>query len=130
MANVDDMGFELLASSLRADTGDLKAFVEALATKMEGALPGRTTVERKGGGLFSKEKRVHRIDVQMGDNRYDLVFDGGRVQASRAKAVRGIVLKNEMLPLDEWIEELSRELTAEAQRSEQARIALERLLGA
>lgn len=127
---MDDMGFELLASSLRADTGDLRAFVEALATKMEGALPDRTLVERKGTGLFSKEKRVHRIGVQMGENRYDLLHEGGRVQASRAKAVRGIVLKNDLLPLDEWIEELSRELTVEAQRSEQARIALQRLLGA
>lgn len=124
------MGFELLASSLRADAGDLNAFVEALATKLEGALPDRTSVERKSTGLFSKEKRVRRIGVQLGENRYDLAFDSGRAQASRAKAVRGIVLKNEMLPLDEWIESLSRELTEEAQQSEQARLALERLLGA
>jgi hypothetical protein len=124
------MGFELLASSLRADTGDLKAFVEALAVKLEGALPDRTQVERKGGGLFSREKRVGRISVQMANNRYELVADGGRVQASRGTAVRGIVLKNELLPLDQWIDDLSRELSIEAQQSEQARIALERLLGA
>lgn len=127
---MEDMGFELLASSLRADTGDLKAFVEALAVKLEGALPDRTQVERKGGGLFSREKRVGRISVQMANNRYELVADGGRVQASRGTAVRGIVLKNELLPLDQWIDDLSRELSIEAQQSEQARIALERLLGA
>ena len=127
---MDDMGFELVASSLRAETGDLKAFVEALAVKLEGALPDRTVVERKSGGLFSKEKRVRRIAVQMGNNRYELTADGGRVQAARGTAVRGIVLKNEMLPLDEWIDEMSRELTSEAQQSEHARLALERLLGA
>ena len=53
---MDDLGFELLASSLRADTGDLKAFVEALATKLEGALPSQTSVQRKSSGLFSKTK--------------------------------------------------------------------------
>lgn len=128
--SVDDMGFELVASSLRADTGDLKVFVEALATKLEGAMPDRTKVQRKGGGLFSKEKRVSRISVSIGNNQYDLVADGGRVQASKGTAVRGIVLKNELLPLDGWIDDLSRELSQEAQQSEQARLALERLLGA
>jgi hypothetical protein len=39
------------------------------------------------------------------------------------------VLKTERLPVDEWIEDLSRQLAAEAQRNEQARLALERLLG-
>jgi hypothetical protein len=38
------------------------------------------------------------------------------------------VIKSEPLGLDEWIEALSRELSAQARRSERARIALERLL--
>ena len=127
---VDDLGFELLASSLRADAGDLKAFTEALAVKLEGALPNQTRVERKSSGLFSKVKQVHHLSVDMGDQRFELTADGGRVQATRCKAVRGIVLKTESLPLDQWIDELSRQLTAAAQQSEQARLALERLLGA
>jgi hypothetical protein len=127
---LEDLGFELLASSLRADSGDLKTFMEALATKLEGALPSRTTVERKGGGIFSKEKRVHQIFVEMGETRFALKTDSGRVECTRGRAVRGIVLKTDQLPLDEWINDLSRVLTDEAQRSEQARMALERLLGA
>ena len=125
----ESFGFEVLASSLRADSGDLKAFMEALATKLEGALPSQTTVARKGGGLFSGPKRVDRIAVDLGDYRYELQSAGARVQPSRSKAVRGIVLKTEQVPLDKWIDELSRELTVEAERSEQARVALERLLG-
>jgi hypothetical protein len=42
--------------------------------------------------------------------------------------VRGIVLKNEQLPLSDWITGLARDLSAEAATSERARIALERLL--
>jgi hypothetical protein len=127
---MDDLGFELLASSLRADMGDLKTFMEALATKLEGALPSQTIVARKSSGLFSKEKRVNQIFVDLGDTRYSLKADGGRIEATRGKAVRGIVLKTEQLQLDQWIDDLSRILTAEADRSEHARIALERLLGA
>ena len=33
---------EMLAASLRADSTDLKAFLEALAAKLEGALPEQT----------------------------------------------------------------------------------------
>jgi hypothetical protein len=42
--------------------------------------------------------------------------------------VRGIALKTEELPVDQWIEELSRDLSAHAAKNSQARMALERLL--
>jgi hypothetical protein len=124
----DDLDFELVASSLRADTRDLSTFVEALAVKLEGALPGRASVERRGGGLFSREKKVHRIRVELGDQRFDLTAEGNRVETTCAKAVRGIVLKTESMPLDEWIDRLSQALAEHARSSEQARLALERLL--
>ena len=124
----DDLDFELVASSLRADTRDLSTFVEALAVKLEGALPGQASVERRGGGLFSREKKVHSIQVVLGDQRFDLTVDGNRVETTCAKAVRGIVLKTESLPLDAWIDRLSQCLAEHARTSEQARVALERLL--
>jgi hypothetical protein len=42
--------------------------------------------------------------------------------------VRGISLKTDELPVDAWIEELSRDLAAYAAKNSQARAALERLL--
>jgi hypothetical protein len=42
--------------------------------------------------------------------------------------VRGIVLKNEELAFDEWIDALSHDLTEAAEQSERGRLALERLL--
>ena len=127
---MDDLGFELVASSLRADAGDLRTFTEALATKLEGALPNQTTVQRKSEGLFSKTKRVQHISVDVGDQRYDLAVRGAGLECRRCKSVRGIVLKTEEVPLDEWIDDLSRQLADAAQQSEQARLALQRLLGA
>ena len=43
---------DLLAASLRADTSDLRAYVESLAVKLEEAVPERVRVERRRGGLF------------------------------------------------------------------------------
>ena len=125
----DGMQFELLAASLRADSTDLAAFTEALAAKLEGALPGQTELQRKGGGLFGGPKRVSKIGVQLGDCRYELRFEKQGIDCTRGKSVRGIVLKTEQLTLDEWIEALSRDLTEQAGKNEQARLALERLVG-
>lgn len=136
MAGEDDtslmgepMRFELLAASLRADAGDALAFMEALATKLGGALPHRVRVER-GGGIFSHSHPVRQISVNLGDWQY-LVNAGedGALAAARTHAVRGIALKSEPVPLEQWIEDLSAELAALAQASLQDRMALQRLLG-
>jgi hypothetical protein len=125
---MDDPGFDLVAASLRADTTDLNAFVEALAVKLEGALPDSVRVDRKGGGLLSREKRVRRISIGMDEARYDLERIGESIEASRCNEVRGIVIKSERLGLDEWIDALSRELANRAQQSERSMLALQRLL--
>jgi hypothetical protein len=97
---VESEDFEALAASLRADAADLPTFVEALAVKLEGALPGRCEVERRAKKLFSHDRVVRNLAVSLGDWRYRLGADGsGAVEASRAKVVRGIVLRNEQLAL-------------------------------
>jgi hypothetical protein len=121
--------FDLVAASLRSDAGDVRGFVEALAVRLEEALPGQTQVKRRSKRFLSGEKVVRLIEVDAGESRYALeVGDRGGIEARRSAAVRGIVLKNDPLPLDEWIDSLARDLTDQAQASEQGRLALERLL--
>ncbi len=124
---MSDTDFDLLAASLRADTGDLRAFVEALATKLEGAFGGQVRVERKGGRLGGS-KRVRRISLALGDDEYDLEHDDGAVACRRRTVVRGIALKSEQLTLEAWIDAVSRALVETAQSTERGRIALEKLL--
>jgi hypothetical protein len=118
---------DLVAASLRADAADLDAFVEALAVRLEGALPSQVEVERKGG-LFGGGKRVRSIAVNLGDQRYEADVDRGRVTCRRRSVVRGIALKTQELDLDAWIDALSRDLVEEGERSERGRQALSRLL--
>ncbi len=124
----DGGGFDLLAASLRSSGSDLDVFVEVLADKLALALPGRVVVERRALRRFSKEKRVARIEVALGDNRYTVVMRNGALETRCAKAVRGVVLKTEELPLDGWLAALGRELAVEAEASEQSRAALDQLL--
>jgi len=121
----EPVDFELVAASLRADAGDLRVFVEALATKLEQSFPGRCRVQR--AGLLGKGD-VRQISVGVGDSRYELVNDDGAVSARHSSVVRGITLKNEELGLDEWIDALAAQVVAEAGRSERDRLALEKLL--
>ena len=121
--------FDLVAASLRADAADSRGLAEALAVRLETALPTQTRVQRRSRKLLSREKVVRAIDVDAGANRYALqVDDRGAIETTRSAAVRGIVLKNDPLPLDEWIDSLARDLAEQARSSEQGRIALERLL--
>jgi hypothetical protein len=124
----EELSFDLLAGSLRASSSDLDVFVEILAAKLERALPGRMKVERRSVRLWSKKQRVKKIELELGDARYLLAAETGVVDVRRARTVRGIVLKSETLPLAEWIDALARDLSAEAQTSEEARLALEQLL--
>ena len=119
---------DLLAASLRADTTDLKAFLEVLAVKLEGALPDQTMVTRQSK-LFSREHPVREIAITLGDYQYRISREQqGPVTTLRAKVVRGIVLKTDQLPMEQWIEELAEGLAAHAGQNAQARSALERFL--
>src|SRR5438067_13036535 len=92
------LGFELLAASWRADMTDARAFLAALATKLEGALPAQTRVERARDGLFKGTTHVARITVELGGLRYTLgAGKRGGLEASRAKVVGGVVIKTEGL---------------------------------
>jgi hypothetical protein len=120
--------FDLDAAGLRADGRDLEGYVEVLARKLEGALPAETVVQRRSKKLLSRDKVVQSIECALGDYRYALQFDRGRVQASRVQEVRGVAIKREPLELDAWVQELTSQLSRLAAGSTQARVALERLV--
>ena len=128
MSAEDD--FDLSAAGLRADGSDLRISVAVLASKLESSLPARTRVERRGGGLLGRgEKQVRRVEVNLGETSYELTVEGDRVQGSRERKVGGIAIKREQLDAGQWVSELAAQLREEAERSAEARTALERLVG-
>lgn len=121
---------DLLAASLRADAADGPVFVDALAGKLEHALPGRVSVRRRRAGLFGGERRARSLSVDLDGRRFALVLEGAAARATRGRLSAGIVIKTEELDLEQWIGELVQGAAAEASRSEEANRALARLLGA
>jgi len=124
--DADAVDLDLLAASLRADAGDLSAFVESLAVKLEEAIPNRVRVDRRKSGMFGP-KLVRQIVVDLGDQRLELRVGSG-LETRRAKLSGGIVLKSEQVDTDAWLAALGDALADEARRSETTRQALQRLL--
>ena len=127
MVNDDDPGvdIDLISASLRADSSDLSTFVEALAVKLEEALPGAAQVRRGG---FRGRGPVQAITVDTGSERLELRGHRGSIETLCARVSGGIVLKTEAVDTDEWLRRLSTALAAAAQRSQNTRQVLERLL--
>lgn len=102
--------FDLHAAFLRRAQGDIKAFLEAFAARLEQALPGQVEVRRKKDSFFAKTQHVVGMTIHMGENRYVLENAGSGLQSSRCKEVGGVVLKNESMALPDWLWALSQEL--------------------
>jgi hypothetical protein len=127
----DDPGFalDLAAAEVRGDRADTSAMIESLAVRLEEALPQMAVIKRRRvGGFRSKQVEVEKIEITLGELRFELAQTPAGFQCNRHTIVRGISLKHEELPVAEWIHELVEEVLRAAALGEQARIALEELM--
>ena len=123
------MALDLAAAEVRVDGVDTQAMIAALAARLEESLPRQTAVKRRRvGGFRSKQSEVERILVELGEERFELVQARGGLQCTRHRVVRGITLKRDELPVEQWIRALVDEVIRAAAVGEQARIALEGLV--
>jgi hypothetical protein len=127
----DDPGFalDLAAAEVRSDRADTGAMIESLAVRLEDALPRIAVIKRRRvGGFRSKQSEVEKIDITLGEQRFELAQTPAGFQCTRHTVVRGISLKREELPVAQWIHELVEEVLRAAALGEQARISLEELM--
>lgn len=123
----DGFSFDLSAAEWRKGITDEKILLEALAVRLEQALPSLTTVNRSFS-LFSSRKPVRSIAVRFDDAEYSLTNEPTGIHAQLGKVVRGIRLKTENLPFPQWLERLSKDLESYAAGNSEARDTLERFL--
>ncbi|WP_054968260.1 hypothetical protein [Alicyclobacillus ferrooxydans] len=125
----DEFTFDLSAAQWRKSIADERAFVEALAVRLEQALPGMVTVTRHFA-FFSKDKRVESVVVRLGDAEYELLQEKNHagIRTRKGKVVRGVRLKSDELPFTEWLRELSAEIQRYSEEHQDTRETLERFL--
>lgn len=125
--SASDIDIDLVTAALRADASDTGPFLEALAAKLEAALPGAVTVQRRRDRLLGP-KRVAGLEVTAGDRRFGLTAGAPVPRATVGRVSGGITLKTDEVDVETWLRALGEALAAAAQRSQTSRQALERLL--
>jgi hypothetical protein len=106
---MNDAGdFDLQAAWLRRFSADAESSLGAFAQRLKEALPDLVTIQ-ESRGFLSRSARITGVSIQLGDHRYDLELEKGRLKASIAMVVRGIALNTKPVAAAEWFARLSEE---------------------
>ena len=117
----------MLASSLRADDGDVRVLLKALVTRLAGALGDRLVVERSGG-RFRKADEIRRVSIRLGDDQLDATIERGALECTISRSSGGIRIRSSRVTFDEWLMRLLGALRDEAVTTQATRQALESLV--
>jgi len=124
---------ELLAAALRADNSDLDSYHRVLSSSIGDLLPGGLVVVDRERSLSDRMAgrpgTATAIRLHLGDKTLELVAHHGRLVATIAQEVRGVVISRKEVPVAEWVQALAAYLAALANDSASAREALGRLIG-
>lgn len=123
---------DLVAAAIRADTADLDAYHKVLSATISDLLPaGMVEVDRERSmkdRVAGREGRATSIKVQLGDRTLELAAQHGRLVATAARTVRGVVISKQEITVAEWTRQLAQYLAEQAAESADARVALSKLL--
>ena len=124
---------DLVAAALRADASDLESYHRILSGTVGSMLPaGMVEVDRErslGDRVAGREGKATSIKVLLGDRTLELTAQRGRLVATSAHTVRGVVISRQEISVAEWTRQLAEYLAELAQQSAESRAALAKLLG-
>lgn len=100
--------FDRDAAWFRRFSSDAESNLRAFALRLHEAMPERVTIH-ENKRLFARAATTTGVSVDLDDHRYTLKIEGGRLQATIAMVVRGIVLNTKSLDPAEWFVKLSEE---------------------
>jgi hypothetical protein len=103
--NID---FDMQAAWLRRFKTDAESNLTAFALRLKEALPELVTIH-ESRGLFSRRAKTKGVTVELGEKRYGLEIDGGRLRASIAMVVHGVVLNTKNIDPSDWFARLAEE---------------------
>ena len=104
----ENIDFDMQAAWLRRFKTDAESNLAAFALRLKEALPDLVTIH-ESRGLFSRSAKTKGVTVELGEKRYNLDIDGGRLKASIAMVVHGIVLNTKSIDPADWFVRLAEE---------------------
>jgi hypothetical protein len=97
--------FDMQAAWLRRFNSDAESNLRAFALSLREALPELVTIQ-ESKSLFARSVKTTGVTVELGDCRYILQLNHGRLQANIAMVVRGITLNTRSVDPAEWFAKL------------------------
>ena len=111
-----------IAAGMRLDLTNIDQFLGQLANTLHAGYAECTRIQAVG-------PTVHAIEVTIEPDGYAIRRDGSGVVAQYKKLVRGIALKTQTLPVDQWVDMLTKSLARQAQSNARAAWVLAQLTG-
>jgi hypothetical protein len=103
----ENLDFDMQAAWLRRFKADAESNLKAFALRLKEAMPELVTVHESRG--FFSGAQTTGVTVELGENRYSLELERGRLTAKIAMVVRGIVLNTKTIDPAEWFAKLAGE---------------------
>jgi hypothetical protein len=124
---------EMITAALRADSADVALYARVLTESLGDALPeGCVVVDRArtvSDRMHGRPGEVRKITVRLGEKILTLTAAPGRPPTAEiCREVRGVVLSRQPAGLQEWVDDLARELVAYAQQNAQTAEVLRKLV--
>jgi hypothetical protein len=128
----DALSLDMLTAALRADSTDVAIYARVLTQSLGEALPSDcVTVDRErsmSDRMRGRPGEISKVAVQIGDQQMTLSVKDGKAVAEICRAVRGVVLSRQTVPIGEWAAALASALVTYAQQNAQAAQALRKLV--
>jgi hypothetical protein len=128
----DALSLDMVTAALRADSTDVAIYARVLTQSLGEALTSEfVTVDRDrsmSDRMHGRPGEISRIAVQLGDQQMTLSVRNGRAVAEVCRAVRGVVLSRQTIPIHEWAAALAAALVGFAEQNAQAAQALRRIV--
>jgi hypothetical protein len=128
----DALSLDMVTAALRADSADVAVYARVLTQSLGEALPPDfVTVDRKqtmSDRMRGRPGEITRVVVELGDLQMTLGVKNGRPVAEICRAVRGVVLSRQTVPLQEWTAALASALVTHAEKNAEAAQALRKLV--
>ncbi len=115
--------FDMQAAWLRRFEADAESNLRAFALRLKEAMPELVTIHETRG-FFSSVAKTTGVSVDLGQNRYSLQLERGRLSAKIAMVVRGIALNTKHVHPAEWFVRLSEETRAASEHARALSLSL------
>ncbi len=120
---------QLAVAAILANNKDVKMMLRVLGKNLQDALGDRVEVAHASGGLLHRQTdEVKSITVHLDQDDYQAALDGPSVRCTVGRSSGGIRIRNEQLPVEQWLSRLLSALQEEAVNNQSAQSALQNVI--